>query len=281
MRRSRLVLLLCAFGAVTAALTWQALTRRGHAQDAGGFGNGEPGPGKWDGLEKAITELPPQVWVEAMFIQIDTVDLNTVKTRLENSLDPLTGTIMLAGKEKAELLSALRDRPSFEILGSASLVSIPQQSSLMQLAEEVRYPTEYEGTSSEKASDEGDTTSTGEAVVVPGAFETRETGMRLNVAADVSADNRVIALTILPEVSLPAGYMTYGSKLFSQPVFTTWDLTTTLRLNDGMTVVLTHVPTKNFEQSYLLNPQQAEGLKGKKSALLLISAKIVDPGKKQ
>jgi Flp pilus assembly secretin CpaC len=266
MRRFRIMMLVSALVAVGGVLAWQFVAQTSQAQQT----SSTPDAGK-----------QAQVWIEATFIQIDTVDLDKVQASLGKPLDPLTGNAVLTGEAKAELLAALKDRPSFEILGSASLVTITGQQALMQMVEEVRYPTEYKSKSSTRVTEEGKEVSAGEPVTVPSGFETREVGMRLNVTPTVTPDGRSIILVMLPEVSIPAGYAVYGSsKVFSQPIFTTWDLTTTVRIDDGMTLVLTQVPTKNFEQSYVLNPQQAEGLKGKKSALLLISAKIVDPGKR-
>ena len=270
MRSFRIMMLVSALVAVVGLLAWQFVARTGQAQE-GGFGQ----------TSLADAGKAAQVWVEATFIQIDTADLDKVKAGLDNVLDPQTGKVVLTGKAKAELITALKDRPSFEIVGSASLVTVAGNQAMMQMSEEIRYPTEYSSESPTRVTEEGKVVPAGEPVAVPGTFETREVGMRLNVTPEIAADGRSIVLVLLPEVSFPAGYMTYGSKLFSQPVFTSWNLTTTLRIDDGMTLVLSNVPTKNFEQSYVLNPQEAQKLKGAKSALLLISAKIIDPGKKQ
>ena len=257
-----LIAVLVAIGCLGA---WQLATNHGLAQDAAGFGAAEE-----------VADLP-QIWVEAIFIQIDTADLKDVKTHIENTLDAQTGDVMLTGTEKEELLTALRDQPSFEVLGSASVVSLAKQSALMQLVEEVRYPAEYQAGTPEP---EGVSRATaGEAVVVPSVFETRHVGIVLNVSPVVASDGKLITLVLLPEVSFPSGWVHFGSdKKFSQPVITSWNLTTTLSLNDGQTVVLTGVPTKNFEQSALLNPQVGQTLKGSKSSLLLISAKIIETG---
>ncbi len=259
-----LIAVLVAIGGVGA---WQLATNHGLAQDAAGFGPAEE-----------VADLP-QIWVEAIFIQIDTADLKDVKTHLENTLDAQTGDIILTGLEKEELLTALKDQPSFEVLGSASVVSLSGQQALMQLVEEVRYPTEYQAGTPEP---EGASRArAGEAVVVPSVFETRRVGIALSVSPVVATDGKLITLLLLPEVSLPSGWVHFGpDKRFSQPVITSWNLTTTLRLNDGQTVVLTGVPTKNFEQSTLLNPQVGQTLKGSKSSLVLVSAKIIDTGEK-
>jgi len=82
-----------------------------------------------------------------------------------------------------------------------------------------------------------------------------------------------------PETSSFSGWVHFGSdKKFSQPVITSWSITTTLSLYDGQTVVLTGVPTKNFEQSEMLSTQAAHTPKSGKSSLCLISAKIIDTG---
>ncbi len=257
-----LIIALVGIGGVGA---WQLATNRGLAQEAGGFGS----PEEVAGL--------PQIWVEAIFIQIDTADLKHVKMHLENTLDAQTGNIVLTGTEKEELLTELKDQPSFEVLGSASVVSLPKQSALMRLAEEVRYSAQYQAATPEVQGE--NRTAAGQAVVVPSVFETRDVGITLNVSPIVAADGKLITLVLLPEVSSFSGWVHFGSdKKFSQPVITSWSITTTLSLYDGQTVVLTGVPTKNFEQSEMLSTQAAHTPKGGKSSLCLISAKIIDTG---
>jgi type II secretory pathway component GspD/PulD (secretin) len=258
-----------ALGTVLAAVgglgVWQLTANHGVAQEAAGFGSA-----------KDVADLP-QVWVEAIFVQIDTADLKDVKAHVENTLDAQTGDVILTGTEKEELLTALRDQPSCEILGAASVVTLSGQSAVMQLVEEVRYPTEYQADRPESGDDS--TARAGTGVVVPGMFETRHAGVTLDVSPLVSADGNSISLVLLPEVSFPTGWIHFTSdKRFSHPVVTSWNVTTTLTLRDGQTVVLTGVPTKNFEESALLNPQVAQRPKGGKSSLFLISVKIVYPG---
>jgi general secretion pathway protein D len=145
----------------------------------------------------------------------------------------------------------------------------------MRMVEEVCYPAEYEAETAESETAEGKATKIGPPVVLPRAFEKRDVGIRLNVTPTVSPDGKSVTLEIMPEVSFPAGWVNFGSQTFTQPVFSSWKLTTTLVLPDGATLALIGVPTKNFEQSYLLSPQLGQKLKGAKSSVLLISAKII------
>ncbi|MBN1918943.1 MAG: hypothetical protein JW889_13635 [Verrucomicrobia bacterium] len=287
MRSFRLMMLVSALALIGGVIAWQFVARTGQAQEGAELGGGGSVSEASDPKEPSLEELEKsaQVWIEATFVQIDTADLDKVKTTLGNSFDSQTGKPIIEGKEKEELLLALKDRPSFEILGSAALVAIASDGrhyTRIELGEEVRYPSEYEAKSGRTPADDGKTVASSEPVVVPSTFETRLAGVSLSVSPRVSSDGKSVIVEMNAQVTFLAGYMTYGtSKTFSQPILTSWDLVTTLRIGDGMTLVLTHVPTKNFEQSYVLNPQQTEGLKGKKSALLLISAKIIDPGKRQ
>jgi Flp pilus assembly secretin CpaC len=219
-----------------------------------------------------------QVWVEATFIQVDTAELDGLNTASGKTLDPAQGRIVLDGAEKAELLAELRNLASSEVLGSASLVTLSGRQALMQMVEEVRYPAEYAAETAESETADGKTTKVGSPVVLPRTFEQRDVGIRLNVTPTVSADGKTVTLVLTPEVSFPAGWVNFGSQTFTQPVFSSWNLTTTLVLPDGATLALIGVPTKNFEQSYLLSPQLGQKLKGAKSSVLLISAKVIKPG---
>jgi type II secretory pathway component GspD/PulD (secretin) len=258
MKALRALILLCALCALCGVLMWQLL-----------------GPGS--AAQEAATGLTDstQVWVEATFIQIDTSELDGVQMASGKTLDPAQGQILLDGTEKAELLAELKKQASSEVLGSASLATLSGRQALMQMVEEVRYPTEYEAETAESETADGKTTKIGPPVVLPRKFEEREVGIRLNVTPTVSPDGKSVTLVLTPEVSFPAGWVNFGSQTFTQPVFSSWNLTTTLQVPDGSTLALIGVPTKNFEQSYLLSPQLGQKLKGAKSSVLLISAKII------
>jgi hypothetical protein len=278
MKALRFLMLLCGLCALCGLFLWQVLSAHTAAQEAGGFDAAREGGGTTKD-ESEWLKGPPRpgrnVWVEATFIQIDTVELEAVRTSSGKTLDPQTGKVFLDGTEKAELLAELKKQPSSELLGSASLVTLTGGQALIQMVEEVRYPTEYEAETAEKETAEGKTKEVGPPVVLPRKFEEREAGMRLNVTPTVSPDEKQIILVLMPEVSFPAGWVSFGSQTFTQPVFSSWNLTTTLVLPDGATLALIGVPTKSFEQSYLLSPQLGQKLKGAKSSVLLISAKIV------
>jgi len=180
------------------------------------------------------------------------------------------GTLPLASRERVELLadpsSTLRvsastpvldikgilTRPEFRIIwyaldqsGYSDLLSAPRVTTisgnmaLIQVVQEIRYPTEYETESLEDVYVEA-----GAVVypfyVTPGTFETREVGIRLNVTPTVSSDGEVITLVLLPEVSDLVGWINYGTDFIPawQPTFESRDVTTTVYINDGETLVL-------------------------------------------
>jgi Flp pilus assembly secretin CpaC len=84
------------------------------------------------------------------------------------------------------------------------------------------------------------------AFLYPGTFKTRELGSVLNVTPTVSADGRWINLTLIPEISQPSklGFlkhetMTLGGKCeVSQPDIYSWNLTTSVTLKTGTSVLL-------------------------------------------
>jgi len=230
------------------------------------------------GAQEAETGPPadqPQVWVEAIFVQVDTADLDRAKASTGATLDPQSGSVILDGEEKAKLLAELKRQPSFELIGSASLITLSGQEAHVQMVEQIRYPKEYKAEGAAQSKD-------GPAsppVILPREFDQRNAGISLYARPVVLPDGKRLSLTIEPEASFPAGWVNFGSKAATQPVFTSWSLRTTIILRDGTTMVLPGVPTKNFEQSIVLNPTTGQKPKGTKSSLLLISAKIIKPGK--
>ena len=86
-------------------------------------------------------------------------------------------------------------------------------------------------------------------MAVPGEFLTRDVGVILNVTPSVGADRKTINLTLIPEVSELKDWIDYGITYSSssggvnyipirQPVFRTQNVSTSVIVNDGETVVL-------------------------------------------
>lgn len=170
-------------------------------------------------------------------------------------------------------LSGILTAPQFKMIlhalnqsGDAKLVSAPKVTTLnnqraqIEMVEEFIYPGEYELTPPTILSITYTTTdNTGKVVstsldnkvitpgiAVPTSFETRDLGVILNVTPSVGADRKTITLTLIPEISEFIDWIDYGIKEgigwnaipIKKPIFQTRNVTTSVVVNDGETVVL-------------------------------------------
>jgi len=133
---------------------------------------------------------------------------------------------------------ALNQNMYTDLLSAPRVTTISGQQALIQIVQEIRYPTEYETESLEEVVMVGSDFQA--FYVTPGTFEEREVGIRLNVTPTVSSDGEVITLVLLPEVSELVDWINYGTELIPawQPVFESRNVTTTVYINDGETLVL-------------------------------------------
>lgn len=185
-----------------------------------------------------------------------------------SALDALLGSanVLLPGATELFAIGGVLTDPQFQVViralavqRNADLLSAPKVTTVsgntaqIKIVREFRYPTEFTPPTATAAG--GGTTGSGSVAVTPatpGGFETREIGVLLNVTPTVSADGYTINLTLVPEVSDFEGFIDYGSEgsiaagntvvpvnfTFNQPVFSSRQVTTTIQIWDGQTVVL-------------------------------------------
>ncbi len=238
-----------------------------------------------------VKEVPPtseryemqtsNVWVEVQFIQLDKIDMNEVEKEIGFTLSPPDGKLILSPQEKSKLLEAIAVKKSTETIGTASVVTLSGEQAQMQTVEQVRYPTEFSTPEKEEEKTEERIETNTEPAIVPGTFETRNVGIIFNATPTISKDAKTITLTVTPEASILTGWIDYGSAKASQPVFSSWSLTTTISIPDNTSLVIKGMPGKSFEDSYVLNRDAAKKRKGDKVSLIIISARIVDVGKNE
>ncbi len=130
-----------------------------------------------------------------------------------------------------------------ELLSAPRITTISGQQAQIEVVQELTYPTEYDTETINIGGGFGGTTNmiSGEVfMVTPGNWETRDVGIVLNVTPSVSADGKMITLVLMPEVSDLVRWINYGNEIYpiQQPIFETRDLTTTVHVNDGETIVL-------------------------------------------
>jgi len=148
------------------------------------------------------------------------------------------------------LWRAIDQKDWSDLLSAPRVTTIAGQQAQIEVVQEITYPTEYD-TETINIGGWGGTTNlvSGEIfMVTPGNWEKRDVGIILNVTPTVSADGKMITLVLLPEVSDLVRWINYGSgargpdgrELYPiyQPVFETRNVTTTVHVNDGETIVL-------------------------------------------
>ena len=131
--------------------------------------------------------------------------------------------------------------------------------------------------------------------VTPGTFETREVGVILNVTPTVGPDGYTIDLTLAPEVAELVDWLQYGSTIegfqynIPQPVFASRNVTTSIVVWDGQTVVLGGLIREELttmrdkipllgDIPWLGRLFRSEGEYSKKINLMIfVTARLVDP----
>ena len=149
---------------------------------------------------------------------------------------------ILTNPEFSVLVHALNQSDKVKLLSSPKVTTVNNQLAQISVVKEIRYPTEFELVPPTVSS-------SGNAIItpglaVPGTFDRRDVGIILNVTPSVGADRKTIHLTLLPEVSQFVGWQDFGASLgdqiipILQPIFASQNVSTSVIVNDGETVVL-------------------------------------------
>ena len=140
--------------------------------------------------------------------------------------------------------------PDKKILYSQSVVSMSGINAVTESVDEIIYPTEFDASIGE---DPVRTLKPRVPVemVVPGGFDTRQIGAILNVTPTINNDSETATLALLPEIAELVDWQYYGyhaqpppdapvvpGSHMPQPVFRSNNITTTVQLRDGSTLVL-------------------------------------------
>jgi Flp pilus assembly secretin CpaC len=202
------------------------------------------------------------VWVEAVFIQMERGITRHFEESIGFKLSPPDGKALLNAEEKETILAAVEKTEKARIIASLSCLTIPGQQTQTEHVEEFTYPTEYKA--------EGDT-------IVPGNWEQRDIGAILNVTptAQEREEGTLIYLILMPEVTTLCGWKTYDGSEFGQPIFMTSNITTTVAVPDGMTFALKQSPVTSPFVSQAVDPEGATSPENQVTLLLLVSAKLV------
>jgi len=170
------------------------------------------------------------------------------------------------------VVRALNQKKGVDILSAPRVTTKSGQRAVIEIVREFRYPTQFQPPQIPQTFRGGDTFSqnpltgassgsTGAFPVTPTtptAFETRNTGVTLEVEPVVGPDDFTIDLNLVPQVVEFEGFINYGSPIqtvstnllgvaqttvltpnvINQPIFSTRKITTSVSVWDGQTVVL-------------------------------------------
>jgi general secretion pathway protein D len=224
-------------------------------------------------------------------------------TLASTGLTPLGGIAtfasVLTNPELSVVVQALSMHGGTDLLSAPRVTTRSGVNAQIQVVQEIIYPTEFE-TTQPQFNDTGNVTTP--PVVTPGSFETRETGVILNVTPTVGPDGYTIDLTLVPEVSELVDWIQYGSTIdlanttftfnIPQPVFASRNVTTSIVIWDGQTVVMGGLIREELirvsdkipilgDIPVLGRLFRTEGQSSQKRNLLIfVTARLVDPAGK-
>jgi general secretion pathway protein D len=211
-----------------------------------------------------------------------------------NSIGTIRG--ILTNPQFELVIKALAQKKSADVLSAPKVTTISGVQAQIRVVQEFIYPTEFS---------EPQVGASGITPSIPSSFRTREVGVVLNVTPTVGADNYTINLTLIPEVSEFLGFLDYspGSVTstttnnvqistpfrIQQPLFSSRNVTTSVVLWDGQTVVLgglirEEVQTVKDKVPFLGDIpflgrlfRSEVSSRGKRNLLIFVTARLIDP----
>ena len=209
----------------------------------------------------------------------------------------LSASSVLTNPEVTVVLQALSQHGGTDLLSAPRVTTRSGVNAQIQVVKEIIYPTEFDLTQP-TVNDSGVVTMA--PIVTPGTFETRETGVILNVTPTVGPDGYTIDLVMAPEVAELVDWIQYGSTItignsdtyffnMPQPVFTSRNVETSIVIWDGQTVVMGGLIREELttikDKVPILGDLpllgwlfRSEGQNSsKKNLLIFVTARLVDP----
>ena len=239
-------------------------------------------PGDWpfvpSGSQVPIGQFPVTAGNRSgqFAISANAIDALLVPTMGSGSLAP--GIFGLAGvftdPQFQVVIRALNQKKGIDLLSAPKITTKSGQRAVIEIVREFRYPTQFTEPKVPDIQSHGTTSSTTTTVALPvvgpstpSNFETRNTGVTLEVEPVVGPDGITIDLNLVPQVVEFEGFINYGSPIktvnpallgfspstllgmstssitltdnvINQPIFSTRKVTTNVSVWDGQTVVL-------------------------------------------
>ena len=185
---------------------------------------------------RATNVIPNQVEIDTSFVAFPLQEIEAVARRSPRATP--------VAEDIRELWRVGKGR----LVASTMTLTRSGVNAMLKGVEEIIYPTEYEYAG-------GGTNAAHSGWFIPGSFETREAGVIANITPVVGPDGRTIDLTMCPELcengvwrdvaaggNNPTGRVSRGE--MPQPVFHSRNVTTSVMLTDGETVIMGGLPDR-------------------------------------
>lgn len=224
------------------------------------------------------------------------------------------------------VIRALNQKKGVDLLSAPRVTTKSGQRAVIEIVREFRYPTQFEPPQIPQNFRGGDTnnsnplggvltgsTSSSSFPVTPTtptAFETRNTGVTLEVEPVVGPDGVTIDLNLVPQVVEFEGFINYGSpiqttstnalgiaqtvvltpNIINQPIFSTRKVTTSVSVWDGQTVVLGGLMREDVQKTEDRTPiigdiplvgrlfRTTAEQHTKRNLVIFVTARLVNPG---
>ncbi len=224
--------------------------------------------------------------------------------------DPLAKVSGILGEfNVSAVVRALSQKSGTELLSAPKLTVLSGNPATITVAQELRYPKSYGQVQSQVGT--GSASGGGSAGVAitagtPQDFTTRNIGVELRVTPTVEEDGRSISLDLNPKVTEFEGFVEYGGQSiaiagnppttvtipsgFYQPIFGVRELTTTVTIWDGATIVMGGLTREDVRKANDKVPvlgnipvlgrlfrSRGESAQ-KRNLLIFVTANLVSPG---
>ena len=223
---------------------------------------------------------------------------SVVQTATQSTLGNIASfSSVLTNPDVTMVIQALSQHGGSDLLSAPRVTTRSGVNAQIQVVREIIYPMEFDSEiiTIDQENEVGNTWQQLAAVSTPGDFQTRETGVILNVTPTVGPDGYTIDLVMAPEVCELSDWIQYGGAVgdyyFNQPmpVFTSRNVTTSLVIWDGQTVVMGGLIREELvtvkDKIPILGDIpllgwlfRSEGSHSqKKNLLIFVTARLVDP----
>jgi len=207
---------------------------------------------------------------------------------------------ILTNPEMTMILHALEQKSGANLLSAPKVTTKSGANAEIKVVKELIYPTEFEVQAPIIPSGGVGQQIYQPALVTPAAFQTRDTGVILNVTPTVGPDGFSIDLIMMPQVVELSDWINYGSTVIDakgkqqifnmpQPIFHSRNIVTSITIWDGQTVVMggliTEQQTTTLDKIPILGDipllgwlfQSKTSYSRKFNLLIFVTANLVDP----